>query len=135
MNGNLNRPLQMDFEEPEFTLIDEALQTLDLAETPPGLANRVMARVAQSAAQPRFRLTWMDLALTGFTMAMVGLVFLVTNTLPPQLGLYLHFDLLQWTQGICFDPWLPILSLGGAALAVGGLLLGGFIIWRVIIET
>ena len=70
----------MDDLNPErdaFAAVDHALRTLPTASPPSLLAKNIMARI-RVEAQPRFRLTWFDYALSacGASMAIVALFLL-----------------------------------------------------------
>lgn len=94
--------------------VEEALRTYPLKPAPATLAPRVAARLRALAPVPRFRLTWIDYALSLFATGMLGLAFLGWQVLTPQLLLKL-----QW------QSWLILQQLGivGGVALVGGLAL------------
>ena len=63
------------------TELDAALRAYPLRPTPPGLARAVLARVRALPARPKFRLSWLDLALPLFGGAMVGVLLAVVAVL------------------------------------------------------
>lgn len=69
------------------TIIDEALRTYPLATTPPALLPTVMARIQRLEARPRFRLAWIDYAISLFVAGMIALLVFLWLYLAPQLGL------------------------------------------------
>jgi hypothetical protein len=104
-----------------YAAVDEALRHMQAA--PPGFSAAVLARIqAQTApALPRFRITWLDAALSLFAAAMIGLAWLLTATLPPVLTAQLRNQALYWLQSARIAPWQPIVLLGGSLLGGAGL--------------
>ncbi len=107
-------------------LIEDALNTYPLAETPPGFSKGVMQRInAKNVARPsalRFRLTWMDYALGFFLTLLPAVGFVIWASLPRLALLHLEF---QW-QVVQASSFLPALVF---SLAVAGILLfSGFLV-------
>ena len=100
-----------------FALVDDALRTQALSPPPPTLAPAVLARIRalRSAPRPRFRLTWIDYAMSLFTTGMVALAFVLWKSATPQMMMQAKLQILLWQQ-------LP----GAALLWVS--LLGGLIL-------
>src|SRR5262245_1407167 len=68
---------------------DEALRAYPLSPTTPGPAPRERARARMpsargQAARPRFRLSWLDFALSGLGGAMAGLLLLLRALATPE---------------------------------------------------
>jgi hypothetical protein len=99
-----------------YRQVDEALRTYPLQPAPATLAPRVMARLRALTPAPRFRLSWIDYALSLFAASMLGLALLGWQALTPQLLLRLQVQTLLIARHVGI--------LGGAAL-VGGLALAG----------
>jgi hypothetical protein len=103
-------------------LIENALRTHSLAELPPRFSEGVMQRVQSMPAAYRFRLTWMDYALSLFVSILPIAGFAVWYFLPREVLLDLQF---QWQvlQSSRLQP-LVVLPLGVA----GALLFFAFVI-------
>ena len=104
-----------------YQQVDEALRTYPLKAAPATLAPRVAARLRRLGTgalspAPRFRLMWMDYAISLFAAGMLGLALFGWQLLTPQMLLQLQFQALLIAQHVGL--------VGGAALA-GGLLLAG----------
>lgn len=93
--------------------LDDALHAWPLAEVPPGFSKSVMeqikpeqtdARVSQ-AVRLKFRLTWMDFALSVFFSLLPAFGFIAFLSLPRKLTLYLQY---QWLllQSPAYQPVL-----------------------------
>jgi hypothetical protein len=95
-------------------LIEDALRTYPLADVPPNFSKRVMSQVRTMPASSRFRLTWVDYALSFFLTLFVAAGFAIWSFLPRDvlLGLQLQWQLLQWTS---VQPVVAV-SLGLAGL-------------------
>lgn len=106
-----------------YAAVDDALRHMQ--DTPPGFTAAVLARIqpqpAPAPVLPRFRLTWLDLALSLFAAGMIGLAWLLTATLPPVLTAQLRNQALYWLQSVRIEPWQPIVLLGGSLLGGVGL--------------
>jgi hypothetical protein len=110
--------------------LEDALQNWPLAEVPTGFSTAVMEKITPlkpsasvlPAVKPKFRLTWMDLALGIFfsSLPMLGLVTLYS--LPRKLILYLNY---QWLLLQFPAPTPVLLALAGTILMLFlGLMLG-----------
>ncbi len=115
-----------------YAAVDDALRSLALAPAPPGLTAAVMAQIQALpdspspqpvliAERPRFRLTWLDAALSLFAAGMIALVWLLSATLPPILFAQLRNQGLYALQSARLDPWLPVVLLGGTLLGGTGI--------------
>ena len=106
-------------------LIEDALRTYPLADTPPHFSKEIMRRVnlATNTSQPalRFRLTWMDYALGFFMTLLPAVGFVIWASLPRLALLRLEF---QW-QVLQASSFLPVLTISLAAAGV--LLLSAFL--------
>lgn len=100
-----------------FALVDDALRTEPLSPPPPTLAPAVLARIRalRPTPLPRFRLAWIDYAVSLFATGMVALAFLLWQSITPQMMLQAKLQILLWQQ-------LPGATLLWASL-LGGLIL------------
>jgi hypothetical protein len=64
-------------------IIEAALQTWPLAQTPDGFSRRVLQRI-ETTQNPRlkFQFTWLDYALSLFTVSVTFLAVFIWNVLP-----------------------------------------------------
>ncbi|MBI3243947.1 MAG: hypothetical protein HYZ49_16820 [Chloroflexi bacterium] len=97
--------------------VENALRSYPLAPAPPTLAPNVITRIHRLAPLPRFRLSWVDFAVSAFVAGMGGLGFILWQTLPPQLTPHIQLEFLRLTQQ-SNGPILQNAILGGAGLAV-----------------
>lgn len=106
---------------------DAALSAYPLRPTPPGLARRVMARVRAYPARPRFRLSWLDLALCGLGGAMAGVLLLLRALATPQAVARAQnaLSVLLVGGGPQYAPVLLVALAGAGVLAVGVVLAAG----------
>jgi hypothetical protein len=74
-------------------VVEDALRTDPLKPAPPDLLPKVMAQVRTQSHVPRFRLGWIDWAVTLFVACMSGLVFVVVNSVPPEVAAYIESEL------------------------------------------
>jgi len=99
-------------------LIEDALRTHPLANTPPHFSKEVMRRIgSRTAVSPpalRFRLTWMDYALGFFLTLLPAIGFVIWASLPRLALLRLEF---QW-QVLQASSFLPVLTISLAAAGV-----------------
>ncbi len=106
-----------------FTLVDDALRTQPLSPPPPTLAPAVLARVRalRPAPLPRFRLAWIDYAVSLFATGMVALAFLLWQSITPQMMMQAKLQILLWQQ-LPGATLLWVSLLGGLVLtAAAGL--------------
>jgi hypothetical protein len=107
-------------------LIEDALCTYPLADTPPHFSAGVMRRIgSRTPASPpalRFRLTWMDYALGFFLTLLPAVGFFIWACLPRLALLRLEF---QW-QVLQASSFLPVLTI---SLAAAGVLLASAFIF------
>ena len=106
-------------------LIEDALCTYPLADTPSHFSKEVMRRISLTATVSpsalRFRLTWMDYALGFFMTLLPAVGFFIWACLPRLALLRLEF---QW-QVLQASSFLPVLTISLAAAGV--LLFSAFI--------
>jgi len=78
----------------EMDIVEAALQSWPVAQTPPGFSHRLHRRL-EAARQPRlkFRFTWLDYALGLFTASATLLIFFVWKLLPDLFILQLTYRL------------------------------------------
>ena len=83
-----------------FALVDDALRTEPLSPPPPTLAPAVLARIRalRPAPLPRFRLAWIDYAVSLFATGMVALAFLLWQSITPQMMMQAKLQILLWQQ-------------------------------------
>jgi hypothetical protein len=112
------QPLQDPITHPLDAAVDEALRAYPLTPAPQTLAPAVMTRIRTLSPAPRFRMGWLDYALSLFAAVMVGLALLglVTLLSSPSAALArLQFSV--WMQSVSVFPFaLPALA-GGLACA------------------
>lgn len=106
---------------------DAALGAAPLRPPPPGLARAVMARVRGYPARPRFRLSWLDVALCGLGGAMVGVLLLLRALATPQMLARVQNTLgvLLVGGGPQYAPVLLLALVGAGVVAVGLLIAAG----------
>jgi hypothetical protein len=114
----MNEPSATD--RAAYAAVDEALRTAPLGAVPPALVPAVMARVRGLVAAPRFRLVWLDYALSLFAPGLAGLLLLLWQAVPAWLAPRLQLEVLHWSY---YTPpaalWGALVSgLGLAAVAV-----------------
>jgi hypothetical protein len=114
----MNEPSATD--RAAYAAVDEALRTAPLGAVPPALVPAVMARVRGLVAAPRFRLVWLDYALSLFAAGLAGLLLLLWQAVPAWLAPRLQLEVLHWSY---YTPpaalWGALVSgLGLAAVAV-----------------
>jgi hypothetical protein len=105
-----------------YAAVDDALRRMPAAPAPVGLSAAVMAHIQRESApvaaleRPRFRLSWLEIALSLFAAGMISLAWLLTATLPPALTAQLRNQGLYWLQSMHIDPWFPLFVIGAALL-------------------
>lgn len=72
-----------DRDRAAFAAVDDALRTRPRSPAPPGFSRAVAARIRTLTPAPRFRLAWIDYAISLFAAGMAGLVFLMWQSIPP----------------------------------------------------
>lgn len=72
-----------DRDRAAFAAVDEALRTCPRSPAPPGFSRAVAARIRALTPAPRFRLGWIDYAVSLFAAGMAGLAFLMWQSIPP----------------------------------------------------
>ncbi len=114
-------------ERAAYAAVDKALRTAPLAEVPPALASAVMARVCGQAAAPRFRLSWLDYALTLFAAGLGGLLLLAWQAVPAWVAPRFQLQLLHWSY------YTPPAALWGSVAAAVGLALAALVVGGVLV--
>jgi len=75
-------------------IVEEALQTWPVAQTPAGFSGQVLQRIeAVQYAKLRFQFTWLDYALGLFTVSATFLAFFVWKMLPDLFIMQLTYRL------------------------------------------
>lgn len=104
---------------------DAAVGAAPLRPPPPGLARAVMARVRGYPVRPRFRLSWLDVALCGLGGAMVGVLLLLLRALATPQALAQAQNALSalLLGGGPQGAVVLLLALVGAVVVAGALLI------------
>ena len=123
----MSEPTDQDINS--YAVVDEALRTYPLVPTPPTLAPAIMARVHAMSLAPRFRLKWIDYALSFFAAGMVGLGLSLWQSVSPQLATDAQTLLIDLGQYPNLAIWAATLSIG-MALAVCTLTLAALVFSR-----
>lgn len=98
--------------------IEAALRAQPLAQPPATLAPAVLARIRglTPAARPRFRLEWLDYALSLFVAAALGMAVWFWRLLPPPVAevwaTRLRFEALALIYALDLGRLWPVLALG-----------------------
>lgn len=114
-----------DHDHAEWAAVDDALRTYPLAPTPATLRPALLARLRALTPPPRFRLRFLDYAISLFVAGMLGLGLALWQSLTPALAARLQLQILYAAQVIRFNlalfgPVAPIsLALVGAAVLTG----------------
>ncbi len=74
----------------EFTLVEAAMRTYPLADTPPDFAGAVMSRVRAAAPAQRFRVSWLEVLVSLFVPGSGLLALVAWASLPAQTAAYLQ---------------------------------------------
>lgn len=116
-------PLPDEPRDERAAAVEAALRSFPLRPAPPELAPRIMAALRlpeqARAAQPVFRLSWIDFALSGFAALMLALVLLLSGWLMPAAA-----QLQALAAGPLFQPDALVWGLALAGLVgTAGLLL------------
>ncbi len=65
-------------------MVDHSLRTYPIASPPPSLMRQVMARIRAESQIPRFRLTWLDYAISAFGASAATLLLFFVQSIPLQ---------------------------------------------------
>src|SRR3972149_561596 len=98
-----------DRDRAAFAAVDDALRAYPLASAPPNLLPAVMARVRVQSPVPRFRLAWIDYAVSLFAAIMAGLVILLWQSIPPQVIAQAQVELALFLQLYGMPAWVGLL--------------------------
>jgi hypothetical protein len=109
-----------------YAVVDDALRTAPLAPTPTWLMANVMARVYM---MPRFRLEWLDYALTLFATGMFGSLLWLWRMVSPQLTPEAFSSFFAESQ-LTSAALLVVVTLGATGLALGMMLIAVFVLTR-----
>lgn len=115
-------------EQRAYAIIDEALRTYPMQPAPADLMGTVMARLEVRRPARRFRLAWIDYAVSLFAAGMAGLAWLLWPLLPlpPDWPARVQFRMLVWQQHLRYGgPLYETILLAGAGL----LTLAGLAAW------
>lgn len=97
--------------------IERILSAEPLEPLPSGFHARLMERVQSQPAWPRFRVTWLDLAVSLFAAGMMGLLLLLFELLPSQVVTRLGQEGWYWLQRLRFEPWVAMAAVSALLLA------------------
>lgn len=113
-----------------WAAVDDALRSEPQESAPPDLLHGVMQQVRAAQPLPRFRLAWIDYALSFLMVWMFAVIAFLSGALPPYLQDYLGLKLRYWLLSLEFQPLQPVLFLGFSALALGAVFLAGWLVVR-----
>lgn len=98
-----------------YDIVDDALGTYPLEPAPANIFPVVMRQIEIQRSAPKFKLSWLDYALSGFAAGMAGLVLFLgqSASLPPHWNAKLKNEIFLMGQGfrlalIKSQPQLPI---------------------------
>jgi hypothetical protein len=123
---------EQDAERAAYATVDEALRSFPLAPAPPGLARAVRARLPAGGRRPRFRLAWLDYALSVLGAGMAGLALVLWQGVTPRMWAQFQVELgllLSRAQAGGGALWMGLAVAGGLA-ALGLLALGAAVFGR-----
>lgn len=116
-----------DCDRRDLAAVEDALRTYPLAPVPPGLHLATMGRIRALGAVPRFRLTWLDWALSLLAGLLGALVLFVWWSIPPQAVLEIKLEAILLLDALSLVlPWpglFTTLVLAASALAAVAALL------------
>lgn len=121
-----------DQERAAFAAVDEALHSYPLRPAPAGLARGVLARLRVPPTPPRFRLAWLDYALSLLGAGMAALALLLWRMVTPQMLARYQAEMglmLARSQTMGGGLWL-VLAAAGALAAFGALLFAALVFSR-----
>jgi len=81
-----------DRDQVAYDIVDEALRTYPLDEAPTSLYASVMLQVHKTQKSARFRLSWLDYALSLFAAGMVGTLWILWKSYTPSIPIFLKFQ-------------------------------------------
>jgi hypothetical protein len=106
-----------DRDSTSYDVVDDALSTYPLEPAPEKIFPAVMGQIRAQGSVPRFRLFWLDYALSGFLAGMIGLgVYLGQSiTVSPHWTARVQVRYILWRQHI----HLMFIRFGPEILAFG----------------
>mgnify|MGYP006438627299 CR=1 FL=1 len=119
-------------DEQDYDIIDQALSTYPQDEAPPSIFPAVMLQVREAQQKARFRLSWLDYALSLFAAGMAGILLILWNSYAPPAPIFVQFHLktrqvwqqLHLTTGLSAESlagWMILLAaLLGLAVIIAG---------------
>ena len=113
-----------DHDRSEYDVIEDALETYPLEAPPAGLHTAVMNRVRADVVVPRFRLRWLDYALSLLAAMMAGLLYMLGSSVFSSPWFFSFGDqVVSWGQVAFPDSlFLGLVLLGSLALSLVGVL-------------
>jgi hypothetical protein len=101
-----------DHELAAYEAVDDALRSYPLAPAPATLYRSTMARIDAARRVPKFRLSWIDIALSLFVAVMVGAIVIVLGAFPSGSIEAIRIEMLVAAQQIdVLLVWLVFLAL------------------------
>ena len=100
--------------EAMWAAVDDALRTAPLAPAPASLRSGVAARLRVLAPAPRFRLQFLDYAISLFGAGMLGLAALLWQSITPRMAAHAQLEWLYLAQVLRFNAltlW-PAVTVG-----------------------
>ena len=108
--------------DPEaLAAVDDALRTYPLVPAPSAFTPKVMSRIRALRPAPRFRLAWIDYAISLFAAGMAGLLVFLWQSIPPQVAARAQLQILFLFLRFNVSYLGPVL-LGGGLLVVAALM-------------
>jgi hypothetical protein len=118
-------------EREALAVVDDALRTYPLAPTPPTLAAAALSRIhaLRPGPRPRFRLAWIDYAISLFAAGMAGLTVTLWQFIPLQMIGRARLRILLWQALPGGEVFIASL-VGGAILAITALAIAAAVFAR-----
>ena len=91
------------------SVVEEALRTYPFVPAPAALRLNVMKRIRTTAPVLRFRLTWLDYAMSLFATVMAATPFIVWQFITPQMIVTAQVELFILSQHFNPSFLLPLL--------------------------
>ncbi len=98
----------------QMAAVDDALRTYPLTPAPASLRPGVVTRLRALAPAPRFRLQFLDYAISLFGAGMLGLAVILWRFITPQMAAHAQLEWLYLAQVLRFNA-----AALGPALALG----------------
>ena len=109
-------------DDQEFVLVEDAMRTYPLADTPPNFASAIMTRIRGLTPAPRFHVSWLEPLISLFIPGVGILLLILWTSLPPQAVAYLQ------SRTILLWQFLQRSQLDWAVLACGLMMIVSFFV-------